>query len=90
MMRPAPSFEGPLTTMSPDQLFFLANALALDAWLGLLLLPQAVVAIRNVIAAAVIPCLFATAYAVILTRFFAVLFCGCRFMGGCFLPTIRS
>src|SRR5215469_198044 len=55
--------------MSPDQLFSLANALALLAWLGLLFLPH-VAAIRNVIAAAVIPCLFATAYAVILARFF--------------------
>ena len=55
--------------MSPDQLFSLANALALAAWLGLLLLPH-VAAIRNVIAAAVIPCLFAAAYVVILARFF--------------------
>jgi hypothetical protein len=55
--------------MTPDQLFSLANALALLAWLCLLFLPH-VAAIRNVIAAAVIPCLFATAYAVILARFF--------------------
>jgi hypothetical protein len=55
--------------MNPDQLFSLANALALAAWLGLLLLPN-VAAIRNVIAAAVIPCLFALAYVVILARFF--------------------
>lgn len=55
--------------MSPDQLFSLANALALAGWLGLLFLPH-VAAIRNVIAAAVIPCLFAAAYAVILARFF--------------------
>jgi hypothetical protein len=54
--------------MSPDQLFSLANAVALAAWLGLLLLPHVAV-IRNVIAAAVIPCLFSAAYAVILTRF---------------------
>jgi hypothetical protein len=55
--------------MSPDQLFSLANALSLTAWLGLLFLPH-VPAIRNVIAAAVIPCLFAAAYIVILVRFF--------------------
>jgi hypothetical protein len=55
--------------MSPDLLFSLANVLALAAWLGLLLLPH-VAAIRNIIAAAVIPCLFAAAYAVILARFF--------------------
>jgi hypothetical protein len=55
--------------MNPDQLFSLANALAVGAWLGLLLLPN-VAAIRNVIAAAVIPCLFASAYVVILARFF--------------------
>jgi len=55
--------------MNPDQLFSFANTLALAAWLGLLLLPH-VAAIRNVIAAAVIPCLFASAYAVILARFF--------------------
>jgi hypothetical protein len=55
--------------MSPDQLFSLANALALAAWLGLLLLPHVAV-IRNVIAATVIPCLFAGAYVVILARFF--------------------
>jgi hypothetical protein len=55
--------------MRPDQLFSLANALALAAWLGLLLLPH-VAAIRNVIAGAAIPCLFASAYAVILARFF--------------------
>jgi hypothetical protein len=68
-MRPASSFEGPQTTMSPDQVFSLANALALTAWLGLLFLPH-IAAIRNVIAAAVIPCLFAAAYAVVLARFF--------------------
>ena len=55
--------------MSPDHVFSFANALALAAWLGLLLLPHVAV-IRNVIAAAVIPCLFAAAYAVILARFF--------------------
>ena len=55
--------------MSPDQLFSFANALALAAWLGLLFLPH-VAAIRNVISAAVIPCLFAAAYVVILVRFF--------------------
>jgi Domain of unknown function (DUF4281) len=68
-MRPVSSFKGSQTAMSPDQLFSLANALALAGWLGLLFLPH-VAAIRNVIAAAVIPCLFAAAYGVILARFF--------------------
>jgi hypothetical protein len=55
--------------MSADQLFSIANTVALAAWLGLIFLPH-VAAIRNVIAAALIPCLFAAAYAVILARFF--------------------
>jgi hypothetical protein len=55
--------------VSPDQLFSLANVLALAAWLGLPLLPH-VAAIRNVISAAVVPCLIAAVYIVILVRFF--------------------
>jgi hypothetical protein len=55
--------------MSPDSVFTFANVLALAAWLGLLLLPHIAI-IRNVVAAAVIPCLFASAYVIILALFF--------------------
>jgi hypothetical protein len=55
--------------MTPDQLFDIANSVALTAWLGLLFLPRVRV-VTDVIAAVLIPCLFAAAYFVILMRFF--------------------
>ncbi len=55
--------------MSPDQLFSIANSVALAAWLGLLFLPRVRI-VTDVIAPVIIPCLFAVAYFIILSRFF--------------------
>jgi hypothetical protein len=55
--------------MTPDQIFNLANAVALAAWLGLLLFPRVHI-ITDIVAPVVIPCVFAIAYFIILSRFF--------------------
>ena len=55
--------------MTPDQLFSIANLIALVAWVGLLFLPRVRV-LTDVIAPVLIPGLFAAAYFIILRRFF--------------------
>jgi hypothetical protein len=55
--------------MTPDQLFSIANLIALVAWVGLLFLPRVRV-LTDVIAPVLIPGLFAAAYFIILCRFF--------------------
>jgi hypothetical protein len=55
--------------MTPDQLFSIANLIALVAWVGLLFLPR-VRLLTDVIAPVLIPGLFAAAYFIILCRFF--------------------
>jgi hypothetical protein len=55
--------------MTPDQLFSIANLIALVAWVGLLFLPR-VRLLTDVIAPVLIPGLFAAAYFIILYRFF--------------------
>jgi hypothetical protein len=55
--------------MTPDQIFSIANLIALCAWLGLVFFPRFRF-VTDIAAPIAIPCLFAVAYFIILSQFF--------------------